>query len=118
MLTLLGPKGRFCDGISRRSFLKVGGLAMGGLSLPTLLQAESVLRAFGLDPYRTRLDAVALVVYYAAALGLATSVFLLSLMPLGRLRGRINMAKGARLPAGGAAGGPVADGGKAPVEQE
>jgi len=40
MLTLLGPRGRFCDGISRRSFLKIGGLAMGGLSLPSLLHAE------------------------------------------------------------------------------
>src|SRR5262245_3986972 len=41
MLTLLGPSGRFCDGISRRSFLKIGGLALGGLSLPALLRAES-----------------------------------------------------------------------------
>lgn len=40
MLTLLGPAGSFCDGLSRRSFLKIGGLALGGLSLPTLLQAE------------------------------------------------------------------------------
>lgn len=45
MLTILGdaPRGklgRFCDGLSRRDFLKVGGLAMGGLSLPQLLQAE------------------------------------------------------------------------------
>src|SRR5579872_4656449 len=40
MLTLLGGKGRFCDGIDRRSFLRVGALAMGGLSLPGLLQAE------------------------------------------------------------------------------
>lgn len=30
-----------CDGVSRRSFLKIGGLAMGGLSLPQLLQAEA-----------------------------------------------------------------------------
>ncbi|MBT3467812.1 MAG: DUF1501 domain-containing protein [Opitutae bacterium] len=30
-----------CDGYSRREFLKVGSLAMGGLSLPQLLQAES-----------------------------------------------------------------------------
>lgn len=29
-----------CDGVSRRDFLKVGSLAMGGLSLPQLLQAE------------------------------------------------------------------------------
>ncbi len=40
MLTLLGPRGRFCDGVSRRSFLKIGGLALGGLSLPALLRAE------------------------------------------------------------------------------
>ena len=43
MLTLWGPgkNNRFCDGLSRRSFLKIGGLAMGGLSLPALLQAEA-----------------------------------------------------------------------------
>ena len=41
MLTLLGSKHRFCDGISRRSFLQIGGLALGGMSLPQLLQAES-----------------------------------------------------------------------------
>src|SRR6516165_7033383 len=40
MLTLIGDKQRYCDGISRRSFLRIGGLAMGGLSLPGLLQAE------------------------------------------------------------------------------
>ncbi|MBT6154631.1 MAG: DUF1501 domain-containing protein [Planctomycetaceae bacterium] len=31
---------RFCDGVSRRSFLQVGGLAMGGATLPQLLAAE------------------------------------------------------------------------------
>ena len=43
MLTLWGPGGggRYCDGISRRSFIRVGGLAMGGLSLPGLLQAQA-----------------------------------------------------------------------------
>ena len=42
MLTIYGERqGRFCDGISRRSLLKVGGLMMGGLSLPQLLQAET-----------------------------------------------------------------------------
>src|SRR5262245_22997914 len=40
MLTLLGPKGRFCDGLTRRSFLQIGALAVGGLSLPSLLRAE------------------------------------------------------------------------------
>lgn len=40
MITLLGPKGRFCDGRTRRSFIKLGGLVMGGLCLPKLLRAE------------------------------------------------------------------------------
>jgi hypothetical protein len=41
MLTLLGSRHRYCDGLSRRSFLQIGGLALGGLSLPHLLRAES-----------------------------------------------------------------------------
>ena len=41
MLTILGHStGQFCDGLSRRDFLKIGGLTLGGLSLPQLLQAE------------------------------------------------------------------------------
>ena len=46
MLTLWGPGGgdRFCDGQSRRSFLKLGGLAMGGLGLPGFLRAEEASR--------------------------------------------------------------------------
>lgn len=31
----------FCDRVSRRNFLQIGGLALGGLSLPTLLAAET-----------------------------------------------------------------------------
>src|ERR1051326_838079 len=31
----------FCDGISRREFLKIGGLAMGGLALKDILAAEA-----------------------------------------------------------------------------
>src|SRR5436190_3145258 len=42
MLTILGPKNRFCDGVSRRNFLKIGALGLGGLALPQILQAESV----------------------------------------------------------------------------
>ena len=51
MLTLWGPgeHTRYCDGRSRRSFLKIGGLAMGGLSLPGLLQAETRGAAAGSD---------------------------------------------------------------------
>src|SRR5690242_5215618 len=41
MLTLPGTPRRFCDQLPRRDFLKIGGLAMGGLSLPDLLRAES-----------------------------------------------------------------------------
>ena len=41
MLNVLGPRARFCDGISRRSFLSVGSLAVGGLTLPGLLRAEA-----------------------------------------------------------------------------
>ena len=42
MLTIVGKGGgKFCDGVSRRDFLKIGGLAMGGLSLPELLRAEA-----------------------------------------------------------------------------
>jgi hypothetical protein len=43
MLTVLGHdhSRRFCDGLSRRSFLSIGGLALGGLSLPRILEAES-----------------------------------------------------------------------------
>ena len=41
MLTMFGADRRFCDGVSRRSFLKIGGLAMGGLGLPDLLRAEA-----------------------------------------------------------------------------
>src|SRR5258705_92989 len=44
MLTVLanGPRSRrFCDGVSRRNFIKIGALGMGGLALPQLLQAEA-----------------------------------------------------------------------------
>jgi hypothetical protein len=43
MLTILGSRHRFCDGMTRRSFLHVGGLALGGLSLPQVLRAEAQL---------------------------------------------------------------------------
>ncbi|HKQ40696.1 MAG TPA: DUF1501 domain-containing protein [Verrucomicrobiae bacterium] len=41
MLTIYGPGSRFCDGVSRRNFLKIGALGLGGLALPQLLRAES-----------------------------------------------------------------------------
>ena len=41
MLTIRGGgSGTFCDGISRRDFLKIGGLALGGLSLTDVLAGK------------------------------------------------------------------------------
>src|SRR5207253_10545811 len=50
MLTFFNGSGeRFCDGISRRSFLRAGGLALGGLALSDLLRlkAENAVAAEG-----------------------------------------------------------------------
>jgi hypothetical protein len=41
MLTIPGGENRFCDGMTRRNFLQIGGLALGGLSLPEILRAEA-----------------------------------------------------------------------------
>lgn len=41
MLTIPGSAKRFCDGVPRRDFLKLGALAVGGLSLRDLLAAEA-----------------------------------------------------------------------------
>src|SRR4051812_16327058 len=43
MLTIHGPKTRLCDGVTRRSFLKVGALSFGAvnLTLPQILRAEA-----------------------------------------------------------------------------
>ncbi|MBI3466159.1 MAG: DUF1501 domain-containing protein, partial [Planctomycetes bacterium] len=44
MLTMLGQASRFCDGISRRAFLKIGGLGLGAgaLSLADIFRAEAL----------------------------------------------------------------------------
>ena len=51
MIRLLGPASRLCDGISRRELLRIGGLSLGGLCLPTLLECPSTAsetsRSFG-----------------------------------------------------------------------
>jgi hypothetical protein len=43
MLTIFGERHRhpFCDGLTRRSFLRIGGLALGGLTLQQILRAET-----------------------------------------------------------------------------
>src|SRR6188768_164637 len=45
MLSILGRPTKsgsgFCDGLARRDFLTIGGMAMGGIALPALLQREA-----------------------------------------------------------------------------
>jgi hypothetical protein len=43
MLTIYGSKtyGGFCDQVARRDFLKIGGMALGGLALPDVLRLEA-----------------------------------------------------------------------------
>src|SRR6516164_3970388 len=41
MLTIPGSLVRTCDGVSRRNFLRVGALGVGGLTLADLLRARS-----------------------------------------------------------------------------
>jgi Protein of unknown function (DUF1501) len=41
MFTIAGrARSGYCDGVTRRDFLKIGGLGLGGMSLPQLLRAE------------------------------------------------------------------------------
>lgn len=41
MLTIHGKRQRYCDGVSRRGFLKIGGLGIAGFGLADLLRAEA-----------------------------------------------------------------------------
>jgi hypothetical protein len=41
MLTIYGKESQFCDGLSRRNFLRIGALGLGGLALPQVLEAEA-----------------------------------------------------------------------------
>ncbi len=41
MLTIYGKAAQFCDGVSRRNFMKIGAIGLAGLSLPELLRAEA-----------------------------------------------------------------------------
>src|SRR5690349_16852545 len=48
MLSIHDRPSRLCDGISRREWLRVGGIGLLGLSLPALLAAEAgTARSFG-----------------------------------------------------------------------
>jgi hypothetical protein len=52
MFDILGSTNRACDGVSRRNFLRVGGLAVGGLTLPNLLRSEAVAKEAGTSAKR------------------------------------------------------------------
>ena len=41
MLTIPGSANRWCDGVSRRDFLHIGGLGAVGLALPDLFRARA-----------------------------------------------------------------------------
>jgi hypothetical protein len=41
MISLAGPGARLCDGVTRREFLRVGGLGLAGLTLPALLRGRA-----------------------------------------------------------------------------
>src|SRR5262245_33920270 len=41
MLNILGSEYRLCDGLSRRNFLRIGGLGAAGLTLPDLFRAQA-----------------------------------------------------------------------------
>ena len=45
MFSLLGASARLCDGLTRREWLRIGGLGTLGLSLPELLQARDTVPA-------------------------------------------------------------------------
>src|SRR5947208_1098029 len=62
VLNLLGPSSRFCDGVNRRSFLQIGSLAVGGLTLPTLLKAD------GTTPTRRRSNKSVIMVYLSGGM--------------------------------------------------
>ena len=50
MLTITGTNGEaFCDGMTRRGFLRIGALGLGGATLPQILQAGSRTQSKPLD---------------------------------------------------------------------
>jgi len=41
MLSIAGPRSRYCDGVSRRACLQIGALGLGGLALPEILRCQA-----------------------------------------------------------------------------
>jgi hypothetical protein len=65
MLTIYGKAGRYCDGLSRRSFLTIGGLTLGAFGFRNLSLAE-VLRAESTIPSGKRLGHKAVINIFLA----------------------------------------------------
>ncbi len=61
MLELTGQPHRTCEGVSRRSLLRIGALGVGGLTLPGLLRMQSQAKAAGLAGGPVRKKSVILV---------------------------------------------------------
>lgn len=53
MLELLGTRFGCCDGVTRRNFLRVGALGLGGMTLPELLRRRAAAEAAGQTPAKT-----------------------------------------------------------------
>ena len=47
MLTILGPKSRYCDGVTRRGFLKIGALSFGAAGFNSGIGASRAWRSRG-----------------------------------------------------------------------
>src|SRR6478735_6566609 len=56
MLSILGPRGRLCDTVSRRELLSVGGLSLLGLSLPDVLRRQAIAIANSDSPASGKSD--------------------------------------------------------------
>lgn len=52
MLTFFGRKQHYCDGVSRRDFLRVGALTVGGLTMADMLRLQAQGAAAGQSPAR------------------------------------------------------------------
>jgi hypothetical protein len=65
MLTIYGKSGRYCDGLSRRSFLSIGGLTLSAFGFPNLGLAE-LYRAESRSPKRGNLGHKAVINIFLA----------------------------------------------------
>src|SRR4051812_28116067 len=62
MFTIFGARQRFCDGVSRRSFLKIGAFGA-GLTLADLLRARATASTTANPPTAPRSPKAAIMIY-------------------------------------------------------